>query len=54
MFQFMRDFEDVFCGARKLEVARKLNPSMQNLEAWLAENRHRIPLEEDVRRASGE
>jgi uncharacterized protein YbjT (DUF2867 family) len=45
MFQFKRDFEDDFRGARKLDVARKLNPSLQSFEVWLAENKSRIPLE---------
>jgi uncharacterized protein YbjT (DUF2867 family) len=44
MFQFKRDFEEVFCGARNLAVARALNPSMQNFEKWLAGNKSRIPL----------
>lgn len=44
MFQFKRDFEPVFCGARSLEVSRKLNPSLQTLDNWLAKNRSRIPL----------
>lgn len=54
MFQFKRDFAEVFCGARNLDSARALNPEMQTFESWLAGNKHRIPLEEDVRRASGE
>jgi uncharacterized protein YbjT (DUF2867 family) len=45
MFQFKRDFNDVFCGARSVEVARDLNPSLQTFESWLAENKSRIPLE---------
>ncbi len=44
MFQFKRDFEDVFCGARNLDGARSLNPSMQTFAMWLAENKSRIPL----------
>jgi uncharacterized protein YbjT (DUF2867 family) len=45
MFQFKRDFEDVFCGARDPGVARSLNPSLQTFETWLAQNKSRIPLE---------
>ncbi|MBI4574526.1 MAG: NmrA/HSCARG family protein [candidate division NC10 bacterium] len=45
MFQFKRDFEHVFCGARNLDVARTLNPSLQTFDRWLAENKGRIPLE---------
>ena len=33
MFQFKRDFERDFCGARDLEVARALNPSLQTFDA---------------------
>ena len=45
MFQFKRDFEQYFCGARNLDVARELNPSLQTFDAWLAQNKSRIPLE---------
>jgi uncharacterized protein YbjT (DUF2867 family) len=45
MFQFKRDFQDVFCGARNVEEARALNPSLQSFDAWLAANKDRIPLE---------
>ena len=45
MFQFKRDFNEAFCGARRLEVARSLNPSLQTFEAWVAQNASRLPLE---------
>lgn len=45
MFQFKRDFEQVFCGARDLEMARALNPALMTFDAWLAANKSRIPLE---------
>ena len=45
MFQFMHDFEQEFCGARNLENARELNPSLQTFGGWLAHNKERIPLE---------
>lgn len=54
MFQFKRDFESVFCGARSLAFSRALNPSMQTFETWLAENGGQIPIEIGSRRASGE
>jgi hypothetical protein len=44
MFQFKRDFEQDFCGARNLGVARALNPALQTFDAWLAKNASRIPL----------
>lgn len=45
MFQFKHDFEEYFCGARNLDAARALNPSLQTFDAWLAKNKDRIPLE---------
>ena len=45
MFQFKRDFEEAYVGARDLEVARSLNPQLQDFDAWLAENKDSIPLE---------
>ncbi len=45
MFQFKRDFESVFCGARSLEVSRALNPQLQSFDTWLAANARRIPLD---------
>jgi uncharacterized protein YbjT (DUF2867 family) len=45
MFQFKRDFNEVYCGARPLAGARELNPALQTFDAWLAANKDRIPLE---------
>jgi uncharacterized protein YbjT (DUF2867 family) len=45
MFQFKRDFEKDFCGARSIEMSRTLNPGLQTFESWLTKNRSRIPLE---------
>jgi hypothetical protein len=45
MFQFKRDFEDDFCGARSLDESRSLNPSLQTFWQWLADNARLIPLE---------
>jgi uncharacterized protein YbjT (DUF2867 family) len=44
MFQFKCDFNEVFCGARNVAVARSLNPELQTFESWLAQNTNRIPL----------
>ncbi|MCX6623909.1 MAG: NmrA/HSCARG family protein, partial [Acidobacteria bacterium] len=46
MFQFKRDFEEYFCGARNLEFSRSLNPKLQSFAEWLDANRDRIPLPE--------
>ena len=32
MFQFKRDFNDDFCGARNLKTSRELNPQLQTFE----------------------
>ena len=45
MFQFKRDFEAEYVGARDLDVARSLDPELQDFDAWLARNAARIPLE---------
>ena len=44
MFQFKRDFEKDFCGARPIDGTRALNPKLQSFEAWLGRNKGRIPL----------
>jgi len=48
MFQFKRDFESYFCGARNPDFARSLNPALQTFEMWLAQNKSRIPLEQSA------
>jgi uncharacterized protein YbjT (DUF2867 family) len=45
MFQFKRDFEKDFCGVRDLALSRRLNPELQTFAGWLAENKHRIPID---------
>jgi uncharacterized protein YbjT (DUF2867 family) len=45
MFQFKRDFESDFCGARSVDFSRSLNPSLQSFKDWLSKNKNRIPLE---------
>jgi uncharacterized protein YbjT (DUF2867 family) len=45
MFQYNRDFEAEFCGARDLAFSRQLNPALQTFAAWLAANKDRIPVE---------
>ncbi len=44
MFQFWRDFPEVYCGHRSVDESRRLNPDLMTLEAWLAENAGRIPV----------
>jgi len=44
MFQYKRDFEKEYCGARSVDVSRSLNPDLQNFNGWLARNKDHIPL----------
>lgn len=44
MFQFKRDFNADFVGARDPSLARELNPELQNFDTWLAANADRIPV----------
>ena len=43
MFQFKRDFEKDFRGARPVDETRALNPKLQSFSEWLNANRERIP-----------
>ena len=45
MFQFKRDFESYYCGARSLEVSRSLNPALQSFDQWLDANKSSIPID---------
>jgi uncharacterized protein YbjT (DUF2867 family) len=44
MFQFNRDFNKEFNGARNEVISMELNPQLQDFDHWLAENASRIPL----------
>jgi uncharacterized protein YbjT (DUF2867 family) len=44
MFQFKRDFNDYFVGARDLAFTRSLNPELQTFEKWLAKHKDQIPI----------
>lgn len=44
MFQYKRDFEAQYCGARDLAQTRKLNPELQTFSQWAAVNAANIPL----------
>jgi uncharacterized protein YbjT (DUF2867 family) len=45
MFQFKRDFEEYFCGARNISVSRDLNPALLTFDQWLEHNKARIAIE---------
>lgn len=44
MFQFKRDFNDYYRGARSIEFSRGLNPGLQSFESWLGRHKSEIPL----------
>jgi uncharacterized protein YbjT (DUF2867 family) len=44
MFQFKRDCNEDYCGARSLGLSRRLNPELQTLDTWLTANVSRIPI----------
>src|SRR5262245_9925767 len=44
MFQVYRDFEKQVVGARSADVARQLNPQLQNFDQWIAKNKSAIPV----------
>ncbi len=48
MFQFKRDFNDYFVGARSLEFSRSLNPELQTFEEWLAVHKGDVPIPAEV------
>ena len=45
MFQYYRDFEREFCAARDPVLSRALDPGLLSFDAWLAQNKHAIPLQ---------
>jgi hypothetical protein len=45
MYQFKRDFETAYVGARSIELSRRLNPELQTFEQWLDANKSKIPIE---------
>jgi uncharacterized protein YbjT (DUF2867 family) len=47
MFQFNRDFNQHFVGARDLAFTRSLNPELQTFEEWLAVHAQQIPIPAD-------
>ena len=45
MFQFKRDFNDYYRGARSVEFSRSLNPELLSFDQWLKQNASKIPIE---------
>ncbi|MEA2723811.1 MAG: hypothetical protein QOH59_1582 [Gemmatimonadales bacterium] len=48
MFQFNRDFDQYFRGARDLGFTRSLNPELQTFDQWLVKHKDQIPLPAEV------
>ena len=44
MFQWACDFESAYAGTRDVELARRLNPELEDFDTWLERNASRIPL----------
>ena len=44
MFQFKRDFNEMYSANRSLAFSRELNPELQTLDAWMAANISRVPI----------
>jgi hypothetical protein len=45
VFQFKRDFEEYFCGARPIAGSKAPNPELQTFDIWLSRNKTKIPVE---------
>jgi uncharacterized protein YbjT (DUF2867 family) len=45
MFQFKRDFNDVFNANRSLELSKELNPELQSFDKWLSIHAAQISLD---------
>ncbi len=45
MFQFKRDFSDMYIASRDLAISKSLNPELQSFEEWVTKNASKIPVE---------
>ncbi len=45
MYEYKRDFNESYSGARDLDTARSLNPDLQSLDDWLAQHADQIPVQ---------
>lgn len=45
MFQFKRDFNDYYVGARDVQRTRQLNPALQSFDEWLERNGSQVPID---------
>jgi len=42
MFQFKRDFNEAYCGLRRVDFSRSLNPQLESFATWLDQAKSRI------------
>lgn len=45
MYQYKRDFNDIYVAERDLDEARRLAPDLQTLREWLTRNAENIPID---------
>ena len=43
MFQFKRDFQEAYVGARDLDLSRTLNPGIKTFDDWLETYGDQLP-----------
>lgn len=44
MFQFKRDFNEMYIASRDLSISKSLNPELQSFEDWVSKNASKIPI----------
>lgn len=44
MFQIKRDFNELYCNERDIQVSKTLNSELQNFDQWLSKNIDKIPV----------
>ncbi|MEM1953463.1 MAG: NmrA/HSCARG family protein [Candidatus Caldarchaeum sp.] len=44
MFQFKRDFSEMYIASRDLSISKSLNPELQSFEDWISKNASKIPV----------
>jgi uncharacterized protein YbjT (DUF2867 family) len=44
MFQFKRDFSEMYIASRDLSISKSLNPELQSFEDWVSKNASKIPV----------
>ncbi|MEQ9581931.1 MAG: hypothetical protein RIM68_07180 [Arenibacter sp.] len=42
MFQFKKEFEDIFCKSRDVKLTKELNPQLMSFSTWLSKNKEKL------------